>query len=459
MMGCSKKALLWQNILESVFLSLMAGTLALYLAFIAEPFFNTQMDCVLNLSNQFSLSFSLILLGIIIATGFISGIIPAIVINKFKPIDIVKGNFTRNGKNIYTKVLIAFQYFIAIVLLISTWAIARQSKYMQNYNLGFNKENLFWMENTIAPNQKTGFRNILKSIPGVIDVSYCQGTPIDGGNNQSFNYNGKPVSFQEFVVDSVFFNLLGMKITKTSVAYSKSGVWINMAAAKLLELGENPISFKYYDNELPILGIIDDFNFRSLHSKIGPLIVRQLQEVDFPWSIMVKLESSEMINTINKIRKEQASFTAGVPMKSGLVDESIKQQYIKEVKQSRLIGAFTILSIIISSMGLFAMALYFIQRKVKEIGIRKINGAEAIQVIVMLNIEFVNYVAVAFIIACPIAWFIIHRWLQNFTYKMSLMWWIFALAGVIVFLIAILTVSWQSWRAATRNPVEALKYE
>ena len=459
MMGCSSKTLLWQHIFDSVLITLLAGALALYLAFISEPFFNTQMDCNLNLSNQSSLSFILITLGIIVATGFISGIIPAIVVNKFKPIDVVKGIFTRTGKNNYSKILIAFQYCIAIVLLISTWAIARQSKYMQNFNPGFNKENLFWMENTITPNQKGAFRNILKSIPGVIDVSFCQGSPLDGGNNQSFNYKGKPVSFQEFDVDSVYFKLMGMKVTNSSAGYSKSGVWINREAVKSLDLGENPISFKYYDNEVPVLGIIDDFNFRSLHTKIGPLIIRQLNDGNYPWSIMVKLDGSNLIGTVNKIRKEQASFTKGAPMDSGLVDESINQQYIKEVKQSRLIGAFTLLSIIISSMGIFAMALYYIQRKVKEIGIRKINGAKVIQIMVMLNKEFLNWVAIAFIIACPVAGFAMHKWLQNFAYRTALSWWIFAMAGIIAVGVAFLTISWQSWRAATRNPVEALRYE
>jgi putative ABC transport system permease protein len=133
--------------------------------------------------------------------------------------------------------------------------------------------------------------------------------------------------------------------------------------------------------------------------------------------------------------------------------------YIKEVKQSRLIGAFTILSIIISSMGIFAMALYYIQQKVKEIGIRKINGAEVSEVIIMLNKNFINWVAVAFIIASPVAWILMHKWLQNFAFRTELTWWIIAMAGILALGVALLTVSWQSWKAARRNPVEALRYE
>jgi len=459
MMGSSKMAVIYQNILESVTLCLLSSIIAVYLAFMFEPFFNAQMDCQLNLGENFSLSLLIIMLGIILLTGFISGIIPAIVVNKFNPLEVVKGNFTRNAKSNSSKVLITFQYSIAISLIICTGIIARQSSFMQNFNTGFNKENLFWMENTINANQKIAFRNILKSVPGVVDLTYCCGSPIDGGNNQSFTYKEKPVSFQEFVVDSVFFNLMGMKVTKSEAAISKNGVWINRAAVKLLDLGENPISFRYYDKEVPVLGVIDDFNFYSLHKKIGPLIVRQLNETDFPWKIIVKLEGVNLVSTVKKIRQVQTSFTAGVPMESGFVEDTINQFYTKEVKQSKLIGAFTLLSIIISSMGIFAMALYYIQQKVKEIGIRRINGAKVIEVVIMLNTNFINWVLIAFIIACPIAWFAMHKWLQGFAYKTELSWWIFALAGVIALGIALLTVSWQSWRAATRNPVEALRYK
>ncbi len=459
LMGSSKRALLWQHIIESVVLSSLAALCAFYLALLAEPFFNAQMDCNLNLTKQFTLSFILTMLWVIAVMGFISGIIPAIVVSKFNLLDMGKGNFTRKTKSNYSKVLITFQYIIAIVLLICTWIIARQSIFMQNFNTGFDKGNLFWMENTIAPKQKTAFRNLLKSIPGVTDVTFCSGTPLDGGNNQSFNFKGKPVSFQEFIVDSVYFNLMGMKVTKTEAAFSKNGVWINRAAVQLLDLGEKPVSVRYFDREVPVLGIIDNFNFRSLHTKVGPLIIRQLSEDAEPWSIIVKLDGANLITTVHKIRKEQASFTAGIPMDSGFVDEALNQFYIKEIKRSKLIGAFTLLSIIISSMGIFAMALYYIQQKVKEIGIRKINGAKVIEVMVLLNKDFINWVAIAFIIACPIAGFAMHKWLQNFAYRIELSWWIFASAGLLTLGIALLTVSSQSWRAATRNPIAALRYE
>lgn len=457
--GSSTNAVLFQHVSETVILTILSATVGVFLAFIAEPFFNDQMNTQLNLYQQFNIPFILFILSLVFLTGIISGLFPALLAGSYKPIDVVKGAFTRKTKNNYSKILIAFQYVVTIALLISTWIIVRQSAFMQNYDPGFQTENIFWMDNTIQPNQKAAFRDELLGIPGVEEVSYTRGTPMDGGNNQSFTYKNKPMSFQEFVVDSDFFSLLNINITPTKVAYSQDGVWLNKTAVKELELDDNIASFRYYDNEVPILGIVDDFNFRSLHTSIGPLMVGQLKDDYYPWSILVKVKGADLVATTKRIKKVQSNFTGGVPMESGYVDATINQWYNSEVKRSRLIGAFTLLAIIISSMGIFAMSLYYIQQKVKEIGIRKVNGARISEVLVMLNKDFVKWVAIAFVIATPIAWYAMNKWLQNFAYKTELSWWIFALAGLLALGIALLTVSWQSWRAARRNPVEALRYE
>jgi putative ABC transport system permease protein len=459
LIGSSKRLLLYQLIFESIALSILASVIAVVLALLVEPFFNNQMDTTLNLAHQFNGSFVLLSLLIIVLTGFISGIVPALVANSFNPVDVVKGRFSFQTRKSYSKILIAFQYTIAMVLLVSTLSITRQSEFMQNYDMGFNKENLFWMGNTVETNQRAAFRDELKSIPGVEEVSFCSGMPIDGGNNQSMQYNGKPVSFQEFRGDSLYLKTFGFNVHETGTAYSKKGVWINQAAVKVMELGENPTSMKFYNDQLPVLGVVEDFNFQSLHKKVGPAIIRQLSDKESSWNIVIKISGANIVETVKNIKAKQAAFTGGIPMESGFVDSSVDQWYNIEVKRSKLIGAFTLLSIIISSMGIFAMSLYYIQQKIKEIGIRKVNGAKISEVLVMLNKDFVKWVIIAFIIATPIAWYAMNNWLENFAYKTTLSWWIFAFAGVLALGIALLTVSWQSWRAATRNPVEALRYE
>lgn len=459
LMGSSKWTLITQQISESVALSLLAAIIAIGLAFSVEPFFDNLMDTKLNLVLQFNAPFQLISLLIITSTGLVSGIVPALVTNKFNPVEIVKGSFTFKTRKSYSKILISFQYIVAIVLLVSTLTIARQSEFMQNYDMGFIKENLFWMDNTVEVIQTEAFRNELKSIPGVEQVSYCREMPIDGGNNRSFKYNGKPVSFQEFRGDSLYLSVFGLKVRETASAYSKTGVWINQAAVKTLELGENPESMKFYDEQLPVLGIVEDFNYRSLHEQIGPAFIRQMDAKHAPWSIVVKINSANIVETVSRIKEKQALFTGGLPMESGFIDSTVDQWYTTEVKRSKLIGAFTLLSIIISSMGIFAMSMYYIQQKVKEIGVRKVYGAKVSEVVTLLNKDFLIWVLVAFVIATPLAWYAMNKWLENFAYKTELSWWIFALAGLLALGIALLTVSWQSWKAATRNPVEALRYE
>jgi len=459
LMGSSKQSILWQNIFESVFLCSVAALIGLGLAFIAEPFFNAQMDCNLNLKNQFNAPLIGSMLVMVAFTGLVSGIVPAIVSNQFNPVEVVKGALGRKTKTSYSKILISFQYGVAITLMITTWMIAKQSDFLQNYDLGFEQENLYWMDNTIDANQKGAFRDVLKSIPGVAEVSYSRGTPIDGGNNNSFEYKGKPVSFQLFDVDGAFFKMMSIQVTPTGVAHSKDGVWLNQAAVDLLELGKNPVSFKSHDKEVPILGIIDNFNFQPLYQQIGPLMIRSLPDEYTPWSITLKLTGTDLTTTVEQIKKTQAKFTGGIPMESGFYSDTMNQWYSKEVKRAKLIGAFTLLAIIISSMGIFAMSLYYVQQKIKEIGIRKVNGARISEVLIMLNRDFVKWVIIAFVIATPVAYYAMNKWLQNFAYKTELSWWIFAMAGMLALGIALLTVSWQSWRAATRNPVEALRYE
>ncbi len=459
LMGSPKGALFVQHILESVILASISTILAVFLALCLEPFFNTQMGTRLDLANQFSLSFILFLVILTIIIGGISGISPAVLSNRYNPIDIVKGKMARKTKTYYSKILIAFQYSVAIILLVGSWTIAKQSRFLRNYDIGFNTESIFHMRNTIEPASKTSFREQLMAIPGVAGVSYSAGTPIDGGNNQSFTYDGKPMSFQVFSVDTAFFGLLGIDVRETGVAFDSEGVWLNQTAVKMLELGDEPSWFKYWDEEIPVLGIIGDFNFRSLHTGIGPAMVRQLPETGHPWSILVKIESPHLASVVNRIKEVQSSFTGGIPMDYSFIDDAINRWYLKESRQAKLLGAFTLLSIIISTMGIFAMSLYYIQLKIKEIGIRKVNGAMTWQIMGMLNLDFLKWVAIAFVVATPVAWYVMDQWLQNYPYRIELSWWYFAQAGLITAAVALLSVSWQSWQSAKRNPVEALRYE
>ena len=461
LMGSSRGRLIVQQIVESVILCAVSFGLALLFGFLAEPVFNRLLNTQLNLNNEFSGKMILLLILMVILIGFISGIIPAVIITRLKAVEVLKGGFRRKTKSVYSKILIGFQYVVVIVLLISTFVIYNQTKFMLNHNPGFSSDNILMLDNSLKPEQYAGLKNKLLSIPGVKDVSFTKGTPVDGGNNNTFVYHDKPVSLQFFVVDSSFFKRLNLHVEPTNAAYSKKGIWLNRTGLKTLELPASPppASVVIQKNTIPVLGVVDDFNFRSLREKIGPVMIELMDSTDYAWSILVQLDGKTAITTADKVKKAYSDYINNIPFSSQFLDESIQKWYENEKRTSKIVGYFAFLTIVISVMGIFAMSMFYNQQRTKEIGIRKVNGATVSEIVMLLNKDFVKWVIVAFFVATPVAWYAMNRWLENFAYKIELSWWIFAFAGITALAIAMLTVSWHTFRAARQNPVEALRYE
>jgi len=459
LVGSSRMELIVQHVSESIIFIFLAFLLALFFSFLAEPVFNNLLKTNIHLSNTISLFVLISALIIIIAIGFVSGIIPALIITKLKAVEVIKGGFRRKSKRLYSRILIGFQYTVVIILLISTMIISKQTDFLLNHQLGFNTHNIIWMNNNIKPTEKNALKNELSKIPGVKAVSYVAGSPLDGGNNQSFVYKEKPVSFQEFIVDSAFFKMMKIKIIPTGTAYSANGIYLNKTAVNTLGLDSLPQSFELYGNKTPVLGVVNDFHFKSLRNKIGMVEIKMMHEGVYPWNIFVELDTKNTISTIDKIKKTYLNFTNGMPFDYGFVDETISKWYDKEKRTSQIVSYFAILTIIISVMGIFAMSIFYNQQRSKEIGIRKVNGANVWEIIQMLNKDFIKWVIIAFIIASPIAYYAMNKWLQNYAYRTEISWWIFLIAGMSALLIALITVSWQTFIAARKNPVEALRYE
>jgi len=457
--GSSKSRLIFQFIAESIIICIVAFNVALLLSKLAEPVFNSLLNTHLNLSHEFNIVKVLIYLGGIILIGVISGLIPAIVITKYKAIDIIKGSFRRKSKSVFGKALISFQYIIAIILIICTWIVAKQTYYMKNFDIGFKKDNIIYFGNDIEKNQRAAFKDELKKIPGVVDVAYAAGSPLDGGNNWSMTYPDKSVSFQVFNVDTAFIKMFGFIIKPTGVAFSKDAFYLNESAIKELEMDSLPKTFKFPKSEIPVYGVVKDFYFRDLHQKIGSAIMFNLKEDDDAWSIFVSISGRDQQNTIEKIKGVHDDFTKGLPFTFDFADETIHKWYKKDEQTAKMIGYLTVLAIMISVMGILAMATFYIQQRIKEIGIRKVNGATEMGILGLLNIDLIKWVLLAFVVACPIAYYISDKWLQDFPYRTTISWWVFILSGIIALFFALITVSWQSWRAASRNPVEALRYE
>jgi putative ABC transport system permease protein len=458
-LGSSKRLLIHQFIAESVILCFISFFLALVLSLMAENGFNNLLNTRLYLEKEFNVPFFLISSVTLLLIGCLSGIVPSLVISRYNPVEVVKGSLRKKTKSRYSKVLISIQYVISITLLICTWMIVRQARFLQNYDPGFNKDNILIIDNDIPGTGLDAFRNLAEAIPGVEKVAYSEGSPVDGGNNQSWIYEGKPVSFQEFFVDSAFLEMMGFVITPTGAAYDKRGMYLNETAVKILELDSLPTRFKRYSEELPVLGVMKDFHFRDLYEPIGPVMIGQLQPDSYAWSIFIRLHNKNIFQTVSKIEETYDSYTGGIPMQYRFMDDTIRQWYKKEKNTAKIVGYFSILAIILAISGIFAMASYFIQQRQKDIGIRKVNGATAQSVMGMLTFDFLKWVILAFALSCPLSWYAIHKWLQNFAYKTNFPWWVFLMTGLVAFTIAFLSISFQSWQAARQNPANSLRYE
>ncbi len=459
LLGASKKRLFIQFIKESISLCLVAVLLALVFAKLVEPTFNNLLDTRLNLNDKFTMVNTAVLIGAILFIGIVSGMVPAINITAFKPIEVVKGAYGKTSKSMYGKVFTTFQYTVAIGLLACSWIILKQTDFLRNKDLGFQKDNIVHLEYVAGMNQKEVVKNALLEIPGVQDVSLTWQSPLSGGSNQTFDYNERSVSFQEFAVDSSFFNVFDLKVNFTAAAYSKDGVYLNETAIKELELNEDAVAFNMGEDKKPILGVVKDFNFKELRDKIGPLMIRQQQPDSYAESVFLKINGKNIAETADKIKATYTNLIGDVEFDLSFVDETIDQWYKRDERAGMIIGYFTLLSVIISVMGILAMSTFYMRQRVKEIGIRKVNGATVVEILKLLNQRFVKWVGLAFLISTPLSWFFMNKWLEGFAYKTTMDWWVFVLAGVTALLIALATVSWQSIKAATINPVDSLRTE
>ena len=325
-------------------------------------------------------------------------------------------------------------------------------------------------------------RDELKTNPGILGVSASTSAPINGGFRQRIplNFQGITDTLETlyFGADEDFAETYKLEIVKGQfLQMDNNAYWeqsqeanknrkegkeytisiptvINESAEKILGF-DDPIGQRF-DNKV-IVGVIKDFNIQPLNFPVGPVIINNNPEAITTMS--VRIAPDNRTETLNFIRETYKKHRDGRDLSYQYFDDIIDQKYQADIRLKNMIIAFAILSIVISILGILGMAVFSIDRRTKEIGIRKVTGARSSEIIILLNLEFLKWVVIAFLIATPVAWIVMHKWLQNFAYKTAFSWWIFTLAGLLAIVLAIVAISWQSWKAATRNPVEALRYE
>ncbi|MBN2347604.1 MAG: ABC transporter permease [Bacteroidales bacterium] len=473
--GANKRQLIMQFIFDTLFIAIISYFFALIIVEFSLPYFNQLADKKIDIHylNRDSLLFLFL---VILFAGIIPGIAPAISYSSIRPILSNENYFFHFKKLNYRIFLVLFQFSLSIILIICAILINNQINFLANKNLGFDKDNIIYidMEGDVGKNYKV-FKDELLKNPDIIGVTAKNSLPNEiADKTNEISWEGKTAD-DDFLIEGTGVDPDYIKTMKLNIIEGRD---FNNSISEIFNsfiLNENAISRIGYESPVgkniniwgfdgTIVGIYKDAHFRSLKYPYEPqllFIIPDFANSDYISNgvILIRLDENNRNRTISFIEKTWTKIIKDVPFEFGFLDEQYNNLYKTEYTAKKLVSNFAFLAIVISCLGLFGLTLFNTERRIKEIGIRKANGAETKEIMLMLSKDFTKWVVLAFIIACPIAYFIMHKWLQNFAYRTNLNWWIFALAGLFAMIIALLTVSWQSWRAARRNPVEALRYE
>jgi len=466
LLGASQGNIFLKWILESTLFCAAALLFASSIAELLVPWASQLLGTRIAVWDDISWPVAGFTLLAIIALGVISGIIPALFVSRYKPIDIVRGTFRRQTKTVYGRVLIAVQNIITITLLAASLAISLQIRHLVNAPMGYQTHDILNISVGIFPDRSTMFHfcNELRSLPEVEAVGLGCGTPHDGGNNNIYQHGPDGmISFQVFIGDSTYFRILGLeRLRDNHVAATGQNTWfINQYALRELGISEEATNFnlgRNYDRSFTIAGIYRDFQVRSALDAPTSVLLREVNNPDelYPWNILVKT-TGDHARAYQTIEETFRQITDGSSFSARYITDEIAEDFAAQRRLLHIIGIFTIVALLISSLGLFAMAAYYIQQKRQEIAVRRVFGASRREMLTQLMNNFMILVGVAFVIAVPIAIIGLRRWLEEYSVRISLSPWIFLAAGIFAAVVAVLSVGWQSRRAADADPIESLK--
>ena len=475
-LGTEKKTLVQQFLLESILTVIIALIIGIGIAALVLPLFNDVSAKSFSAKDFVSGRIVLFILLVPFVVGVLAGIYPAFFLSRFKPITVLKGSSVGIFKKSNLRsVLVVFQFATSIILIIGTVVVYRQLQYIQNKNLGFNKEQVLIINGTGAlQNNAEVFKNEVRNLPGVTSASFTGYLPVSSSarSDNSFSKSAvmdskTGVNMQRWTVDYDYINTLGMQMIQgrnfsKEFGSDSSGVIVNETAAKLLgfssPLGEKIYTYNNRNEPIAynIIGVVKNFHFESLRQNIGPLCM-MLGDARFLTSF--KVSTSNIQALVKQIESKWKVMAPGMPFSYRFLDDSFDEMYRSEQRVGKIAITFAVLAILIACLGLFGLVTYAAERRIKEIGIRKVLGATISNIIGMLSKDFLLLVVIAAVISFPIAWWGMNQWLQDFAYRIDISWWIFIIAGLMAAVIALITVSFQAIRAALANPVKNLRTE
>ncbi len=483
--GANRQKIIFQFLGESLLIVFVAHIIAMILVELLLPDFNSliknyqsgdllMMNYIDQAGNQVDVNYHSAglyvgLITIVLFCGLLAGSYPAIYLSSLKPLNLINAS----SNNIYgnahlRRLLVILQFSMSVLLIICTLIIANQFRYMKNKKTGFNMDNIGYFQFGMDMARDVLKRDLHKN-PDIVNVSIAN-HPYNGYGTETtdgFSWEGKPegdkVLFSILYADEDYAStfqlvLANGRFFSAGFSTDNTAVVINEQAARIMGL-KNPVgeTLSFRDgSRFSIIGVVKDFNFKSLHNKIEPLIMLLNRDM---FNCFIKMKPDRISSTIDYVTSVFKSYNLPYPMQLKFLEDDYDNLYWSERRMGKIFGYFSFLAIIISCLGLIGLSSFMTERRTKEIGIRKANGAKSVEIFSLLAKEYMILVIVSFLIASPVAWYAMQKWLQNFAYRITISWWVFALAGIVALLIAFLTIGWQSYRAANKNPVEALRYE
>ncbi len=479
-LGSSRQQLIKQFLTESILMTFIAVIISLIILEIALPSFSDLVGKQLSINYLESVFSIPLLILFILLVGTIAGAYPALYLSSFNPVRVLKKEAGNSGRNPWLRnSLVVVQFAVSIFLFIGTIIVYNQLDYISNKKLGFNKDQVVVVKKTddIAikrPHNIESFVNDLKSIPGVIDASnsnHIFGEDFGNTPYKIFGTNDNHIMNIMFA-DYDFASVYGIQMAQGRF-YSReygtdtTAIVINETAAKDFGIADDPIGKQIVhahsnDEEADVytvIGVMKDFNYQSLHQKIQPMIIHLFNSRGFGRNVSVKLSPNNMKKELSEINDVWHKYAGNQAFEYIFFDEDFEKAYAAEERTGVIVSVFSVLAILIACLGLFGLAAFTTEQRTKEVGIRKILGASVPGIVVLLLKDFAKWVLISNIIAWPIAYFALSKWLEDFAYRVDISFWTFVLASVIAILIAIFTVSYQSIKAAVANPVKSLRYE
>jgi ABC-type antimicrobial peptide transport system permease subunit len=462
-LGISRKKILAGFLTEAILFSVISFHLAIIIVEIIRPVFNTLTGKNITI-NYFEPQLVIGATVIILVTSIVSAIYPYLYITSNRPVMYLKNKINGSKKGVFIrKSLVVIQFTISIILIIFSGVIIKQLNYIYSKDLGFDKENILIINSSDFGDKVNIFKESILKNTGVIS-STNGSLPVGVGWADKWSWEGKEagnrMEVKRISADADYLKTINIKLKKGrffSTEYNDSGsIVINQKFAN--EIGKKDIlGENIYFREKPykIIGVTDNFYSNHFSAEIQPTAFLN----NSTYWLLIKVKNNKSNETIDFIQSEFRKIVTDRPFEYSMLQQEFDGLYSTEVKTGKLFSYFSILAIFISSLGLFGISIFAAEQRTKEIGIRKALGASSDKILEMLNLEFLKLVGVAYLLSCPVAYYLTKTWLQNFVYRTGLSWWIFMIAGIFVLLIALLTISWQSFIAARKNPVESLRYE